>query len=94
MLYVSDEKDAALFDGLDLGEIVITSGAKVSTGKPSDDAFHLPEVAGVAVTFHHAEGDKCARCWMVLPEVGSVTTHTDLCVRCADAVDALKGADA
>ena len=94
VLYVSDEKDAALFDGLDLGEIVITSGAKVSTGTPADDAFHLPEVVGVAVAFHHAEGDKCARCWMVLPEVGTVPAHTDLCVRCADAVDALKGADA
>jgi isoleucyl-tRNA synthetase len=42
--------------------------------------------------FHHAEGDKCARCWMILPEVGSNPAHPDLCNRCSDAVDALAGA--
>ena len=37
---------------------------------PPPDAFTLPDVPGAAVVFHHAEGDKCARCWMILPEVG------------------------
>jgi isoleucyl-tRNA synthetase len=87
-----DELDAKLFDGLDLGEIAITSGAAVSTHEPPADAFRLPDVAGAAVVFHHAEGDKCARCWMILPEVGKNPRHTDLCNRCSDAVDALEGA--
>ena len=30
----------------------------------------LPDVAGVAVAFAPAAGEKCARCWRVLPEVG------------------------
>jgi isoleucyl-tRNA synthetase len=34
-----------------------------------------------------ASGDKCARCWRVLPEVGSSATHPSLCLRCTDAVD-------
>ena len=34
-----------------------------------------------------APGSKCARCWRVLPEVGSVAAHPALCLRCADAVD-------
>jgi isoleucyl-tRNA synthetase len=85
VLYVSAE-DAALFDGLDLGEIAITSGAKVSTLAPPADAFALAEVPGAAVTFHHAEGDKCARCWMILPEVGT-NKDPNLCNRCAEAVD-------
>jgi len=89
VLYVTDTKDAALFDGLDLGEIAITSGAKVSTHASPDDAFRLPDVSGAAVEFHHAEGDKCARCWMILPEVGSHPEHPDLCNRCSEAVDAL-----
>ncbi|HJW41437.1 MAG TPA: isoleucine--tRNA ligase [Rhizomicrobium sp.] len=88
VLYVTDAKDAALFDGLDLGEIAITSNARVSTHEPPSDAFHLADVAGVAVEFHHAEGDKCARCWMILPEVGSNAAHSDLCNRCSEAVDA------
>jgi isoleucyl-tRNA synthetase len=88
VLYVTDAKDAALFDDLDLGEIAITSNARVSTHTPPDDAFRLPDVAGAAVEFHHAEGDKCARCWMILPEVGSNPAHPDLCNRCSEAVDA------
>ena len=85
---------AALLADVDLGEIAITSGAKVSTHEPPADAFRLSEVADTAATFHHAEGDKCARCWMILPEVGRNKAHPDLCNRCAGAVDALEGAAA
>ena len=89
VLYVTDAKDAALFDGLDLGEIAITSRGKVSTHEPTDDAFRLPDVPGAAATFYHAEGNKCARCWMILPEVGTNPKHDDLCNRCSEAVDGL-----
>jgi isoleucyl-tRNA synthetase len=89
VLFVTPE-DAALFEGLDLGEIAITSNAMVSTHPAPGDAFRLPEVADAAVVFHHAEGDKCARCWMILPEVGSHADYPDLCNRCADAVQAME----
>jgi isoleucyl-tRNA synthetase len=92
VLYVSDPADAALFAGLDLGEIAITSGGKVSTQEPPTDAFRLADVAGAAAEFHHAEGDKCARCWMILPEVGTHPKHPDLCNRCSAAVDSLEAA--
>jgi len=55
-------------------------------GKGPPDAFRLSDVPGVAVVFARAEGRKCARCWMVLPEVGSNADHPDLCKRCSDAV--------
>lgn len=29
-----------------------------------------------------APGQKCARCWLVLPEVGSFAEHPELCARC------------
>ena len=87
-LYVSDAADAKLFEGVNLGEIAITSNAHVSTIAPPADAFRLPDVEGAAVEFHHAQGNKCARCWMILPEVGTKAAHPDLCNRCADAVDA------
>ncbi|MBB5372082.1 isoleucine--tRNA ligase [Acidocella aromatica] len=35
-----------------------------------------------------AQGQKCERCWKVLPEVGSIAKHPTLCRRCCDAVDA------
>ena len=84
-LYVTDANDAKLFDGVNLGEIAITSNAHVSTIAPPADAFRLPDVEGVAVEFHHAQGNKCARCWMILPEVGT-NVHDDLCNRCNEAV--------
>ena len=34
-----------------------------------------------------ASGEKCARCWRVLQEVGSQASHPSLCLRCSDAVD-------
>ncbi len=39
------------------------------------------------ITIVKAEGEKCERCWKILPEVNS---DTDLCNRCTDAVDAYK----
>ena len=33
-----------------------------------------------------ASGEKCVRCWRVLPEVGSSVAHPLLCLRCSDAV--------
>jgi isoleucyl-tRNA synthetase len=40
-----------------------------------------------------AEGNKCARCWKVLPEVGKDKEHKDVCLRCADAVREFKKKD-
>jgi len=89
VLYLADAKDAALFADVDLAEIAITSDATVSTEAPPDGAFRMPEVPGAAAWFQPAVGEKCARCWMILPEVGSVNGEPDLCRRCADVVESL-----
>jgi isoleucyl-tRNA synthetase len=86
ILHVEDPIDAALFSSVSLAEIAITSEAKVVVGKAPPDAFRLPDVPGAAVVFAHAEGAKCARCWMILTEVGSHQDHPDLCNRCYEAV--------
>ena len=77
-----------LFDAVDLAEIAITSAATVTQGEGPADAFRLPDLAGAAAVFGQAQGHKCARCWMILPEVGTVAGHDDLCRRCGSAVDA------
>ena len=89
-LYVEDEKDAELLAGLDLKEIAITSAASIAIGAGPDDAFRLPDVAGAAVVFAKAQGHKCARCWMILPDVGTDIALPDLCPRCAAAVTAIE----
>jgi isoleucyl-tRNA synthetase len=90
-LFVADAKDAQLIDAAGLAELCITSHAEIVVGEGPAEAFRLPDVAGAAALFRPAQGKKCARCWMILPEVGTVAGHDDLCKRCADAVDALEG---
>jgi hypothetical protein len=37
--------------------------------------------------FHAAPGWKCQRCYKVLPEVGLVPEHPDICLRCVAVVE-------
>jgi isoleucyl-tRNA synthetase len=91
-VYVSEAEDAAMLASIAFAEVTITSAVHVSTHQPTADAFRLPDVAGVAVAFHHAQGNKCARCWMILPEVGTNPKHEDLCDRCSATIDAMGAA--
>jgi isoleucyl-tRNA synthetase len=70
----------AAFDGLDAAEVFRTSGAQLSVG--GDE---------VRARFHHATGEKCDRCWRVLPEVKPATRT---CLRCEEAVAAWDAAHA
>ncbi len=79
--------DASYLNGIDLAEICITSSATLDLGDAPPEAFRQPDVPRVAVVIGLAVGDKCQRCWRVLPEVGTIATHPDLCGRCADAID-------
>jgi isoleucyl-tRNA synthetase len=65
-----------LLDEAAWSEIAIVSSVRIvlDTGEPRSKV--MP-----------ASGDKCVRCWRVLPEVGSNSTHPGLCLRCADAVE-------
>jgi isoleucyl-tRNA synthetase len=83
---------AAPLAGIDLPELCITSAAALKLGEVPADLFALGDVPGVGVKVLPAPGDKCERCWRVLPEVGAEKSHTDLCHRCGDAVDSLASA--
>ena len=90
-LYAPADYRAAL-DGVNLAELCITSEGTVEFAAPPAGVFVLPEVPGVGATIEMAGGEKCQRCWRVLPEVGTVPGHGDLCRRCADAVEHLAAA--
>ena len=85
-LFVRDGLAARLRD-VDLAELCITSAGTVRLGPVPEDAFTLPDVAEVGVRVSLAPGERCERCWRVLPEVGRVPGHADLCRRCAEVVD-------
>ena len=85
-IWFEDAALAAVVDGVDFAELAITSGISIATGPAPEGVFRLEDVAGVAVTPGLAEGEKCGRCWMILPEVGHQVHRNDLCKRCDDAV--------
>jgi isoleucyl-tRNA synthetase len=72
--------------GVDLAEIAITSAATLRHEIPPAGAFTIVELPEVGVVVGLAEGEKCERCWRVLPDVGRDQHHPDICGRCADAV--------
>ncbi len=90
-VYATDDYRSAC-DALNLSELFITSEARFAEGDAPDGAFALEEVPGVSVVVTQARGEKCARCWQVLPEVGAAPHHANICARCRDAVEAHQAA--
>ena len=74
-----------IIGSVDFADICITSGINLIGGAPSMEGFKLDDVADVEVLFMKAEGEKCNRCWKVLPDVGT-TAHAGTCKRCSDAL--------
>ena len=72
------------FQGLDAEDIFITSGVNLEEGDGPDDAFRIDEIQNVSVVQGPADGEKCERCWKILPEVGK--KGKPICSRCEDAV--------
>ena len=81
-----DLATAELLNGIDMAEISITSQATIVVGESPVGAFSLNDVAGIGVVFELAKGEKCERCWKVLPDVGIDPEYPTLSKRDADAV--------
>jgi isoleucyl-tRNA synthetase len=77
---------ALLLDAATWAEIAIVSALQLA----SPDALSSEEETAAKparVAVRKADGQKCARCWKILQEVGTVALHPTLCERCADAVE-------
>jgi isoleucyl-tRNA synthetase len=84
-VYVSDADLAAALTSVPFEEVCITSEITLTTDAAPADAFKLPEIEGIAVVFDKATGDKCGRCWKILPDVGT-HAHDGVCGRCDSAL--------
>ena len=91
-VYVADEALLAAYDGIDAAEVFRTSQATLVKGEAPTGAFTLEGIAGVGVEPLKAEGNKCARSWRILPEVGTDPRYPDLSLRDAEAVAAFDAA--
>ncbi|GAB4386014.1 isoleucine--tRNA ligase [Albidovulum sp.] len=81
VVHVEDREVLEALRSVPFAEICITSAIVLSGDPAPNEAFRLPEVPGVGVVFETAEGEKCQRCWKILPDVGS-HAHPGLCGRC------------
>ncbi len=90
-IYLTEETAAAVKD-IDLAEVTITSDHSVSTDPAPEGAYRLNDVPDIAVTVSLADGEKCQRCWRVLPDVGNYPAAPETCGRCADVVSHLRAA--
>ncbi|MGB1035560.1 MAG: zinc finger domain-containing protein, partial [Primorskyibacter sp.] len=66
---------------VDFEDLCIVSGLDVQTCAAPEGAFMLEEQPDVAVVFAKADGEKCQRCWKILPDVGN-HSQTGTCGRC------------
>ncbi len=86
LLYLS-ESDKPVIQEVDLNEICITSQIEILFDKAPDDAFKLEQIEDISVVNEVAKGNKCERCWQVLPEVGELKEYDSLCQRCATVIE-------
>ena len=91
-LVFSAPRTPRLLAGLDLAELAITSGIELRVRRRRRRAPSRSTTCRASAWCRRSPtGEKCARCWQVLPEVGEQPAAPDLCRRCADAVAALRG---
>ncbi|MEL6609184.1 MAG: isoleucine--tRNA ligase [Pseudomonadota bacterium] len=80
-----DADTAATLQDVPFEDMCITSDIAVHAGEAPKGAFTLEDSAGIGVVFRHATGEKCQRCWKILPDVGT-HAHPGVCGRCDTAL--------
>jgi isoleucyl-tRNA synthetase len=83
-----------LYDALepfaaDLRSLLIVSQASLVRDQALDNAFRSEDPDGLAIQVTPAAGEKCERCWVHDPTVGSYDEQPTICHRCKDALDRL-----
>ncbi|KKB08720.1 isoleucine--tRNA ligase [Devosia chinhatensis] len=85
-VFVADPRYIVALEGQDLAEIAITSAVELHQNEGPSEGFRLEDVPGVSVVPALAQGQRCARSWRVLPEVGSDPEYPDVSPRDAQAL--------
>ena len=89
IVHVRDAEMLAALESVNFEDICITSDITLTDTPRPDEAFRMPEVETVGVVFAKANGEKCQRCWKILPDVGN-HAHPGTCKRCDAALSEMK----
>ncbi|MCA0922379.1 isoleucine--tRNA ligase [Pseudooceanicola nanhaiensis] len=85
VVHVEEAEMLAALKSVSFEDICITSALSLTGDAAPAEAFRLSEVPGVGVVFEKADGEKCQRCWKILPDVGT-HAHAHVCKRCDEAL--------
>lgn len=85
VVHVRDDEMIEALKSVNFKDLCITSDVVLTNDPLPAEAFRMPEVEGVGVVFEKADGEKCQRCWKILPDVGN-HAHAGTCGRCSEAL--------
>jgi len=74
----------------ELRSLLIVSGAVLKKGEAPSGAYQSETVEGLSIQVKKAGGEKCERCWVYDPTVGSNTEQPTICTRCLKALEEIK----
>ena len=89
VVHVEDADMLAALRSVAFADICIVSSLELTDDPAPAEAFRLPEVPDVGVVFETASGEKCQRCWKILPDVGT-HDHPATCARCDAVLDEMR----
>ncbi|WP_226623032.1 isoleucine--tRNA ligase [Alloyangia pacifica] len=85
VVHVEDAEMLEALKSVAFEDICITSDIALTADPAPAEAFRMADVPNVGVVFEKAEGEKCQRCWKILPDVGT-HSHASTCARCDEAL--------
>ncbi|MEE4356438.1 MAG: isoleucine--tRNA ligase [Desulfococcaceae bacterium] len=80
--------DVLKFYEKDLHSIFIVSKAELAADLP-ENAYASEVMKDLRIQVQTAPGEKCGRCWVHDPSVGSIADHPTICGRCRTNLDAM-----
>ena len=83
VVYLEDQQTFDILNSIPFADICITSSIELSLDKAPKSAFSSEEAKGIKIDFLVASGEKCQRCWKILPEVNVANS---ICGRCDEAL--------
>lgn len=82
-LYCAQEELYDFVKGVESELLAALIVSEVAVEQGEGGSYTEVEMPGLSITVAHAQGQKCARCWMYSHSVGQDAAHPDLCERCA-----------
>ena len=67
-----------------LRQLCIVSEVTIEECLEGKDLFESREIPGLAIEVDRARGEKCSRCWVYFPSVGTHASHPSVCTRCVE----------